>query len=165
MRQRSTPSPPNTTAAPSTSGAKTATSSAASALRNSRNGVLRLSTHRFGQTKPQTLELTPDKDRRTPHHSRGHPRPLPPPPRAHPPPQLPRLEARSLPHRDGPREILRPRLRPRLTHPGPAGLGRHRHQRRRDASHHRRHPHPRHPLARTTAANPAPAAASIRASS
>ncbi|MEO8736850.1 MAG: hypothetical protein ABI380_09950, partial [Edaphobacter sp.] len=31
-----------------------------------RNGVLRLSTHRFGQTKPQTLELTPDKDRRTP---------------------------------------------------------------------------------------------------
>ena len=33
---------------------------------NPRNGVLRLSTHRFGQTKPQTLELTPDKDRRTP---------------------------------------------------------------------------------------------------
>ena len=33
---------------------------------NSSNGVLRLSTHRFGQTKPQTLELTPDKDRRTP---------------------------------------------------------------------------------------------------
>ena len=33
---------------------------------NNRNGVLRLSTHRFGQTKPQTLELTPDKDRRTP---------------------------------------------------------------------------------------------------
>jgi hypothetical protein len=31
-----------------------------------RNGVLKLSTHRFGQTKPQTLELTPDKDRRTP---------------------------------------------------------------------------------------------------
>src|SRR5882757_1437227 len=31
-----------------------------------RNGVLRLSTHRFGQTKPQTLELTPDRDRRTP---------------------------------------------------------------------------------------------------
>ena len=31
-----------------------------------RNGVLRLSTHRFGQTKPQTLELAPDKDRRTP---------------------------------------------------------------------------------------------------
>jgi hypothetical protein len=31
-----------------------------------RNGVLRLSTHRFGQTKPQTLELAADKDRRTP---------------------------------------------------------------------------------------------------
>lgn len=31
-----------------------------------RNGVLRLSTHRFGQTKPQTLELVADKDRRTP---------------------------------------------------------------------------------------------------
>ncbi|NYF79166.1 hypothetical protein [Granulicella arctica] len=31
-----------------------------------RNGVLRLSTHRFGQTKPQTLELAPDRDRRTP---------------------------------------------------------------------------------------------------
>ncbi len=31
-----------------------------------RNGVLRLTTHRFGQTKPQTLELSPDKDRRTP---------------------------------------------------------------------------------------------------
>jgi len=31
-----------------------------------RNGVLRLSTHRFGQTKPQTLELVPDRDRRTP---------------------------------------------------------------------------------------------------
>lgn len=30
-----------------------------------RNGVLRLSTLRFGQTKPQTLELSPDKDRRT----------------------------------------------------------------------------------------------------
>ena len=32
----------------------------------SRNGTLRLSTHRFGQTKPQTLELVADKDRRTP---------------------------------------------------------------------------------------------------
>ena len=31
-----------------------------------RNGVLRLSTHKFGQTRPQTLEVTPDKDRRTP---------------------------------------------------------------------------------------------------
>jgi hypothetical protein len=31
-----------------------------------RNGILRLSTHRFGQTKPQTLEITPDQDRRTP---------------------------------------------------------------------------------------------------
>ncbi|MDW5267027.1 MULTISPECIES: hypothetical protein [Acidobacteriaceae] len=31
-----------------------------------RNGVLRLSTHRFGQTKPQMLELAADKDRRTP---------------------------------------------------------------------------------------------------
>ncbi len=31
-----------------------------------RNGVLRLSTHRFGQTKPQTLELAADGDRRTP---------------------------------------------------------------------------------------------------
>ncbi len=31
-----------------------------------RNGVLRLSTHRFGQTKPQTLELVGDRDRRTP---------------------------------------------------------------------------------------------------
>jgi hypothetical protein len=31
-----------------------------------RNGTLRLSTHRFGQTKPQTLELVPDRDRRTP---------------------------------------------------------------------------------------------------
>src|ERR1700751_1918221 len=29
-----------------------------------RNGTLRLSTHRFGQTKPQTLELVADKDRR-----------------------------------------------------------------------------------------------------
>ncbi len=32
----------------------------------SRNGTLRLSTHRFGQTKPQTLELVADRDRRTP---------------------------------------------------------------------------------------------------
>ncbi|WP_353068072.1 hypothetical protein RBB75_10520 [Tunturibacter empetritectus] len=31
-----------------------------------RNGVLRLSTHRFGQTKLQTLELVTDRDRRTP---------------------------------------------------------------------------------------------------
>ena len=31
-----------------------------------RNGVLRLSTHRFGQTKPQMLELVADRDRRTP---------------------------------------------------------------------------------------------------
>jgi hypothetical protein len=31
-----------------------------------RNGVLRLNTHRFGQTKPQTLELVADRDRRTP---------------------------------------------------------------------------------------------------
>src|SRR5258707_9646676 len=31
-----------------------------------RNGVLRLSTHRFGQIKPQTLELVADRDRRTP---------------------------------------------------------------------------------------------------
>jgi hypothetical protein len=31
-----------------------------------RNGVLRLSTHRFGQTKPQTLEVVTDRDRRTP---------------------------------------------------------------------------------------------------
>jgi hypothetical protein len=31
-----------------------------------RNGVLRLSTHRFGQTKPQTVELVADRDRRTP---------------------------------------------------------------------------------------------------
>ncbi len=31
-----------------------------------RNGVLKLTTHRFGQTKPQTLELVADKDRRTP---------------------------------------------------------------------------------------------------
>ena len=31
-----------------------------------RNGVLRLSTHRFGQTKPQALELVTDRDRRTP---------------------------------------------------------------------------------------------------
>src|SRR5271168_1812804 len=31
-----------------------------------RNGVLRLSTHRFGQTKPATLELVADRDRRTP---------------------------------------------------------------------------------------------------
>src|ERR1700740_2269158 len=31
-----------------------------------RNGGLRLSTHRFGQTKPQTLELVTDRDRRTP---------------------------------------------------------------------------------------------------
>ena len=30
-----------------------------------RNGVLRLSTQRFGQTKPQTLELVTDRDRRT----------------------------------------------------------------------------------------------------
>src|SRR5271154_3473798 len=31
-----------------------------------RNGALRLSTHRFGQTKPQTLEVVADRDRRTP---------------------------------------------------------------------------------------------------
>lgn len=31
-----------------------------------RNGALRLSTHRFGQTKPQTLELVADRDRRPP---------------------------------------------------------------------------------------------------
>jgi hypothetical protein len=31
-----------------------------------RNSVLKLSTHRFGQTKPQTLELVVDRDRRTP---------------------------------------------------------------------------------------------------
>jgi hypothetical protein len=31
-----------------------------------RNGSLRLSAHRFGQTKPQTLELVQDRDRRTP---------------------------------------------------------------------------------------------------
>ncbi len=31
-----------------------------------RNGVLRLSTHRFGQTKPSTLELVADRDRRAP---------------------------------------------------------------------------------------------------
>jgi hypothetical protein len=31
-----------------------------------RNGTLRLTTHRFGQTKPQTLELIADRDRRTP---------------------------------------------------------------------------------------------------
>src|ERR1700735_4130138 len=31
-----------------------------------RNGVLRLSTHRFGQAKPATLELVADRDRRTP---------------------------------------------------------------------------------------------------
>ncbi len=31
-----------------------------------RNGALRLSTHRFGQTKQQTLELVVDRDRRTP---------------------------------------------------------------------------------------------------
>ncbi len=31
-----------------------------------RNGALRLTTHRFGQTKPQTLELAADRDRRTP---------------------------------------------------------------------------------------------------
>lgn len=31
-----------------------------------RNAVLRLSTYRFGQTKPQTMEFTPDRDRRTP---------------------------------------------------------------------------------------------------
>src|ERR1700723_4430562 len=31
-----------------------------------RNGVLRLSTHRFGQAKPQPLELVADRDRRTP---------------------------------------------------------------------------------------------------
>src|SRR5580704_17576221 len=31
-----------------------------------RNGALRLSTHRFGQTKPQTLELVADRDRRAP---------------------------------------------------------------------------------------------------
>lgn len=31
-----------------------------------RNGVLKLSTHRFGQTKPQSLELVADRDRRTP---------------------------------------------------------------------------------------------------
>ncbi|MCU1318949.1 MAG: hypothetical protein JWP98_467 [Edaphobacter sp.] len=32
----------------------------------SRNGILRLSTHRFGQTGPQTLEVAADRDRRTP---------------------------------------------------------------------------------------------------
>jgi hypothetical protein len=31
-----------------------------------RGGVLRLTIQRFGQTKPQTLELSPDKDRRSP---------------------------------------------------------------------------------------------------
>ena len=31
-----------------------------------RNKVLRLATHKFGQTRPQTLELTGEKDRRTP---------------------------------------------------------------------------------------------------
>jgi hypothetical protein len=31
-----------------------------------RGGVLRLTTHRFGQTRPGTLELLADKDRRTP---------------------------------------------------------------------------------------------------
>jgi hypothetical protein len=31
-----------------------------------RNGTLRLSVHRFGQAKPQTLELVADRDRRTP---------------------------------------------------------------------------------------------------
>ena len=31
-----------------------------------RNGTLRLTTHRFGQTKPQTLEFVADRDRRTP---------------------------------------------------------------------------------------------------
>src|SRR5271154_830863 len=30
-----------------------------------RGGALRLTTHRFGQTKPQNLELVPDRDRRT----------------------------------------------------------------------------------------------------
>jgi len=36
------------------------------AAATSRNGTLRLSVHRFGQTKPQTLELVADRDRRTP---------------------------------------------------------------------------------------------------
>jgi hypothetical protein len=31
-----------------------------------RNGILRLATHRFGQTRPQTIELSPSPDRRTP---------------------------------------------------------------------------------------------------
>jgi len=31
-----------------------------------RNGALRLSAHRFGQTRPQTLEFVDDRDRRTP---------------------------------------------------------------------------------------------------
>src|ERR1700755_2888094 len=31
-----------------------------------RNGALRLTTHRFGQTKPQVLELVADRDRRMP---------------------------------------------------------------------------------------------------
>lgn len=31
-----------------------------------RNGALKLSTHRFGQAKPQTLEFVADRDRRTP---------------------------------------------------------------------------------------------------
>lgn len=39
-----------------------------------RNGVLRLSTFRFGQTKPQTLELVADRDRRTPSTRDGNPR-------------------------------------------------------------------------------------------
>ncbi len=33
---------------------------------NLRKSALKLSTHRFGQTKPQTLELVADRDRRTP---------------------------------------------------------------------------------------------------
>jgi hypothetical protein len=31
-----------------------------------RNGILRLSTYRFGQSQPQSMEFTPDRDRRTP---------------------------------------------------------------------------------------------------
>ena len=89
-----------------------------------RNGVLRLSTHRFGQTKPQTLELVADRDRRTPStreatrvkYLRVLERVLLR--------SFPELEAGCVSHSDGSRKELRAGVCARFAGAGTEGMGR-----------------------------------------
>ena len=114
-----------------------------------KNGTLKLSVQRLGQSRPTKLEICREHDRRSPDRQEVARSQLrteaPPRPRS----PFPSLHCYSPHHRRRSRKILRPHLRPRTSAPGPVRLRRARGQRLRNAGLDRCVSDLRHSLARS----------------